>query len=286
MKIVNLPFIYQLGVEMHELLRLDYKARLDILMASVPIRYSIERLLNEYPALTTSRKPGEDVVSTMKQNMEWFDEMKVKEIPDWNVVDSAVDYKFQAVLKQARNFETVLKADLLENLVAYHPQQKAIYSTTLLIAHAENALHAQDLKKLTQKAIQEIRESGRCLAFDNYTASGFHMLRALEVVLHEYYVLICNPENPDKTLNNWAAYLGPLYKLINEENTTLNEKEKSHVKKVYYLLQQIKDLDRNNIMHPETVLNEAEALTLFDVAKTAIKVIAEKLPDKIQTEII
>ena len=288
MKIVNLPFIYQLGAEMHALLRLDYKAeykaRFDILGASLDVRSSVRRLLNEYPALTTCRKPGEDVILAINKVWEWYHKMGEEENPDWDVSDFSVDFMFKEVLEQTRNFEAILKADLLENLVAYHPQQKAIYSTALLIAHAENALHPQDLQKLEQKTIQEIRESGRCLAFDTYTASGFHMMRALELVLHEYYVIICKPQNANKRLNNWAAYLSPLYKLCADKNNTLSKEEKTHVKKVYYLLQQIKDLDRNGIMHPETVLSEVEALKLFDVAKTAIMVMAEKLPDKPQVE--
>ncbi len=75
MKVVNLPFVYQLGAEMQELLKLEYKAgesRLDILLASSSVRDSIERLLNEYPALTVSRKPGEDLLFAIKQIREWF----------------------------------------------------------------------------------------------------------------------------------------------------------------------------------------------------------------------
>lgn len=288
MKLVNLPFIYQLGAEMHALLRLDYKAeykaRFDILGASLDVRSSVKRLLNEYPALTTCRKPGEDAILAINKVWEWYHKMDEEENPDWDVSGFSVDFIFKEVLEKTRNFEAILKADLLENLVAYHPQQKAIYSTALLIAHAENAQHPQDLQKLEQKTIQEIKESGRCLAFDTYTASGFHMMRALELVLHEYYVITCNPQNADKRLNNWAAYLSPLYKLFGDNRGKLSKEEKTHVKKIYYLLQQIKDLDRNGIMHPETVLSEVEALKLFDVAKTAIMVMAEKLPDKLHAE--
>lgn len=167
--------------------------------------------------------------------------------------------------------------------MAYHPQQKAIYSTALLITHAENTLHPQDLQKLEPNTIREIRESGRCLAFDNYTASGFHMMRALETVLHEYYVIMCKPKNTNKKLYSWAAYLSPLYRVFNDGDRA-GEKEKAHIKKVYYLLQQIKDLDRNNIMHPEIFLNEIESLKLFDISKTAIMIMAEKLPIKPQVK--
>jgi hypothetical protein len=261
MKIVNLPFIYQLAAEMQALLKIEYKpgyvARFDVLIASLLVKYSIERLLDEYPAMTVSRKPGEDLLFAIKQIAEWRDEMRTKDEADYDVSDRKVDYRFEEVLKHAKEFETILKADLLENLVAYHPQQKAGYSTPLSIAHAENTLHEEYLQKLSQKTIQEIRESGRCLVFDNYTASGFHMLRALELVLHEYYVLMCKPKNPNKPLESWSAYLTPLYKLFSDKEKCgpLSKAEEAHVKKVYYLLQPVKELDRNNIMHPETFLS-------------------------------
>jgi|GEM_PF-857988 len=283
MKVVNLPFIYQLGAEIRELLNVDYKKRLDVLMACVPVRVSIEYLHNEYPILTTSHKPGEAVVSAIGKGMEWFNKMKVQEKPDWNMDDSDVRDIFHEIFIKTKNFEIVLKADLSENLKTYHPQPKAGYSMEQLIAHAENIFHLEVLKKLDRKSIQEVRESGRCLAFDNFTASGFHMLRAIEVVLHEYYVVICNPAEPNKPLDSWPEYLKPLYKLIEHDNNASNTKDKSHikhVKRVYYLLQQIKDLDRNNIMHPETMLNEADAFKLFEIAKTAIIIMVEKLPIK------
>ncbi|MBA7692870.1 hypothetical protein ES703_101442 [subsurface metagenome] len=75
MKTVNLPFIYQLGAEMQELMKLEYKgtgtSRFDVLIASNPVSYSIRRLLIEYPALTVSRKPGEDMLTAIGQVHAW-----------------------------------------------------------------------------------------------------------------------------------------------------------------------------------------------------------------------
>ncbi len=288
MKLVNLPFVYQLGVEMQELVKMEYKgtgaSRFDVMIASIPIQGSIRRLLTEYPALTVSRQPGINLGLAIDEIRSWINKTRTAETPNWDVKDDDADYQFREVINLAKIFETVLKADLLENLTAYHPQQKAIYSTAQLVAHAENALHPQELKKMDKKVVQEIRESGKCLAFDNYTASGFHILRALEVVLHEYYVIVCKPNNPNKPLNSWAAYLTPLYKLCDDKNSTLNHEDKTHIKQVYYLLQQIKNLDRNNIMHPATLLDEVESLKLFDIAKTAIMAMSEKLPDKNQED--
>lgn len=229
MKVVNLPFIYELGSEMQELSKLKYdgtgKSRLDILIAANSVGYSIYRLLEEYPALTVSRNPGKDLLTAIDKIRAWYQKIKNDLKPNLDAPDFTVDYDFNEVISKANVFTTILKADLLENLVAYHPQQKGIYSTALLITQAENALHPEYLRKLDETVVREIRESGKCLAFDNYTASGFHMLRALEIVLHDYYVLICNPEDTKKHLDSWGAYLDPLYKFCRDECTTLSAKD-------------------------------------------------------------
>jgi hypothetical protein len=39
----------------------------------------------------------------------------------------------------------------------------------------------------SRAALDELREAGRCLALESYTASGFHTLRGLEVVMAAYF---------------------------------------------------------------------------------------------------
>jgi hypothetical protein len=177
------------------------------------------------------------------------------------------------IAKKAKEFETVLTAEL-ETLATYNATQKGIYSTADLIEQAENVLPVSVLEKISQDVVQEIRESGRCLAFDNPTASGFHIMRATELVIHEYYKAICSPTTPDTRLGNWGAYLAELRKFGDPDNKGGDPE----VKKVVAILQQIKDSDRNLIMHPEIVLTPDDAFTLFEVAKGAIMTMANKLP--------
>jgi hypothetical protein len=178
---------------------------------------------------------------------------------------------FGVLIIHAKEFETVLLADL-EKLNVYYPERKGIFDTRLLVSEAESAFSKNILNKLDKQAIQEINAFGKCIAFDNYTASGFHILRALEVVLHDLWVKECN-HKPEELLGSWAAYLSDIYNLC--QTNKLSKKESDEIKKLYYLLQQIKYQDRNNIMHPEITLNEDDALSLFDTVKTAIKVMTE-----------
>ncbi len=277
MKEVNLASLYKLGSQMRGLVNLEAKNRFGILIACIRLEDSVKQLLTEYPALTVCRGRGEDLLLAISQVNAWYEQMTAKTEPKWDDPSPDVNSKFQRVLDTAKDFESVLQAEL-EKLPAYHPQQKAGYSMTILISQAErNFMPA--LEKISEETIEEIRESGRCLAFDNFTASGFHMLRALELVLHEYYVIVCKPSEPEKKLDNWGAYTTALYELCGDKCGTLAPDLKMHVKKVHALLQQIKDQDRNLIMHPEAILNEADALTLFVIAEGAMMAMAEKLPE-------
>ena len=84
--------------------------------------------------------------------------------------------------------------------------------------------------------------------------------------MHQYYTKVCNQEVQCEPLENWGAYIAQFRK-TNDSDT----------KRIGEMLQQVKDHDRNLIMHPEISLNEEEALTLFEVAKGAIFAMAEKL---------
>ena len=167
----------------------------------------------------------------------------------------------------AANCETVLLAEL-QTLTTFLPAQKGAYSTQMLMNEAEKTLPASILRKLNEKTTQDIRQAGRCLALDIPTACGFHIMRAIESVLHDYYCEVCEPESKTR-LSNWGAYLTELRKVQND----------GQVKEVIAILQQFKDRHRNLIMHPELILTDDDAHTLFEKSKAAIIAMAERLPD-------
>jgi hypothetical protein len=68
-------------------------------------------------------------------------------------------------------------------------------------------------------------------------------------------------------LENWGAYLAESKKSTDPD-----------VKKAVTLIQQIKDDDRNLIMHPKRVLSPDEAFSLFEITKIAIIVMGDRVP--------
>ena len=209
-------------------------------------------------------RPGSELLAAIDGVNQWFAGATKEQ---YGEKIEPPDVAFRQVIAKAKQFETVLSAEL-ETLATYHATQKGIYSTSDLIERAENVFPSSVTRKLGAAVVEEIRQSGRCLAFDNATACGFHIMRATEAVLHGYYLAVCKPKpRPKARLENWGAYIAELRKSKDQD-----------VQEVVALLQQIKDQHRNLIMHPEVALSPDQAFTLFEIAQGAIIAMATKLP--------
>jgi len=266
MEKINLPFFYQLGSELNPLTQFKYDntKRLDALIATAGVRTSVSTLLSSFPVLHVCRDAGTQLLDAIQQAWDWFRNVDKDKLSE---NDLAADRKFEKIIDKAKEFETVLSAEL-RALAAYHVTQKGIYSTTDLIDRAENILPESILPKVSQLVKDEIKQSGRCLAFDSGTACAFHIMRAVEMIMHEYYLKVCKPRpKPKKRLPNWGEYIKRFQNSTNPE-----------VKEMAVLLQQIKDQHRNLIMHPEINLTADEAFALFEIAQGVIISMSAKLP--------
>lgn len=255
--------LYNIGAELRALTVFDYKPenRLNLLVHCLTIQSICDDIFKKFSALKISRAPAEELNKSIGAALEWLKNVKAE---DMEKADGRADYTFKNVIDRAKNFETILLAEL-QTLDLYKVTQKGIYSMPDLIDHAENIFPSTVLTKLNSSITNEIRESGRCLAFDNPTASAFHIIRAAEAVMHEYYLVVCKPTTQDR-LENWGQYIAELHKSPDPE-----------VKEVVAMLQQFKDRHRNLIMHPEVVLTPDESFTLFEIAQGVIIAMAGKL---------
>ena len=179
-------------------------------------------------------------------------------------VDSA---QIARVKKTVSDFETVLaneSADLEVFIVA----AKGIYSTTSLIENAEESIRctlSHDSQfRVPDQVYKDFNQAGRCLAFEVPTASGFHSARAVEAIVKVY----------------WAAVTQKSVLLAPMMNNCIDEmKKRNENPRVLELLNHVRELHRNTIMHPETFLTMNEALRLFDIAKSAISAVAERIEE-------
>jgi hypothetical protein len=109
-----------------------------------------------------------------------------------------------------RRFETVLKEEL--SLVnTYSVSQKGAYSTEILIANARGMFPSPVASRLPPQAANDFDQAGRCLAFETSTAAAFHVFRAIEAVMTEYYEYVTGKKKPTK-MRNWAVYIDQMGK--------------------------------------------------------------------------
>lgn len=157
-------------------------------------------------------------------------------------------------------FEQAVQVDLSRAPI-YFVTTKGIYATDFLINGAEFAFVPEVYEAISPAARADINQAGRCLAFGTWTASGFHALRATEKVLREYY---------EVTLNQPGANV-MMARAIDELRRAGAEA------KTLAALDQLRDLHRNPLSHPEVFLTKAEAMELFNICIGAISASARQI---------
>lgn len=153
--------------------------------------------------------------------------------------------------------ETVMSEEC-QAIDTYFVSQKGAYATSDLVERSEIVFPESLRNRLQGKTVADIRAAGRCLAFDNPTAAGFHILRAIESEMSQYFHRVTGKSLPTR-MRNWGIYLNSL------------RKADGHDPKVVEFLDQIRTSYRNPITHPEVNLESDEAEVLLGVAVAAIR---------------
>ena len=178
------------------------------------------------------------------------------------------DYASYGITTALKEFETVLSAEF-QSLNTYFVEQKLAFNTKDLIENAERMFPEAVVKIQPGQAIEDIRQAGKCIVFDLPTGAGFHLMRATESVIRKYYDVVVSKKPKTR---NWGKYVEDL-------------KKKGADKKVVGLIDQIREMHRNPIMHPEVVLSMDEATTLLGIAQSAIVAIANDLQKRAGTAV-
>jgi hypothetical protein len=155
----------------------------------------------------------------------------------------------------------------------YFMEKKVGFDVPTLLHSAEENLHENVRPFVPAHALTELRAAGRCLALESYTACGFHTLRALEVVMGAYYKIVSQKE---KEFRSWHDYVEALEELATE---AAKSDGKYPSPKVAAMLDRMRQLDRNPLMHPNDTLDEMAADTLFKLGIVTITELAKDLRD-------
>lgn len=160
-------------------------------------------------------------------------------------------------------FESVLGSEV-SDLPVYCLKEKGNYSLSRLI-NGVSANHPAEVKaKITARASEELDEAGRCIAFSRPTASAFHSLRAVELLVIEL-IAKSSLTPPPPSRSNWGEYIRIL-------------RDGKAAKEITDVLQIIKDTYRNPIMHPEETLDMDKAIGLFGICQSAIAAVYRHIP--------
>ena len=166
-------------------------------------------------------------------------------------------------------FETSLEDDLTR-LPTYIIERTGAYSTDQLISSAENVF-PKDLRDsfIPPQAVLDFRSAGSCLAYDLPTACGFHVYRATDAMLRKYCVHF--NATPKGTGRDWGRYVAALRDALAGPNT------KKPNPRTVELLDSIRAMDRNPLVHPEQNLDNDGALLAFDLCKNAVSLMANDI---------
>ncbi|MEO8052761.1 MAG: hypothetical protein ABI833_20315 [Acidobacteriota bacterium] len=160
-------------------------------------------------------------------------------------------------------FSLVLNEDL-ERSHNFILTNKGNLSVNRLIEGASAGYAKDVLELLDSRTVGEIDAAGKCLACALPTACGFHILRSVEMLV-KAYVLAVNGKFLNRENRSWGTYIKWLEGIASEN--TLDA------------LRILKG-KRNPLMHPQHILTEPEAISIFCICQAAIETLADDISKK------
>lgn len=158
---------------------------------------------------------------------------------------------------------TVLAVDLAK-FDLYWITPKLGYSTPTLMEDA-TIIFPESIKAALPAPIKyEIQQAANCLLYEAYSAVGFHVLRAVELVVLNYFTI---PKWKRGDANNWVGYAKVL------------RKHKVH-RKIVAMIERLATLHRNELMHAEAVLLVEEAAMLFAMMQEVLPIMIADVAKK------
>ncbi|HEV2912860.1 MAG TPA: DUF4145 domain-containing protein [Pyrinomonadaceae bacterium] len=264
MKRVNLSTFYKFSAAMYEIGVLEEGDKINhpaTIQLVIKTRVWLLFFLGETDDITFphSREIAESLHALLGEVME-----KLKGVGESDAKDDSaqLDKIFIMRLKQTIDeFERFFTRES-RRVSVFAITSKGIYDTEKLIESAEKRFPKNLLKVMPEKTISDLRESGRCLAFENPTACAFHVCRATEALMLAYYEVLAGQAWPFNR-RDWNMY---------------NEHLKKHgaPQAITNRLGEIRE-DRNAYAHPDITVPLDEALLVFELCNGVIHLMAKEI---------
>ena len=243
---INLSYIFKIREGLLPLIKLEGEKSFDDIFLDLISGFQILRSIfdGEVYRFITCQQSANRLYSLLE---------KVTQNKESNIgIDT---WQIAELAKAAQAFDMAL-SDELGTMPSYLVSPKGGYDVNVLISNPE-ALFPIDLAKLVPETKYDIEQAAKCLAFEVPTAAGFHLHRINESVLQRYWEIVTNGATHPKQ-RNMGVYL-----------TELKRRRKGEAK-VKTTLQQIKDLHRNPILHPEQSLTLQDAIELLGIIVSVV----------------
>ncbi|MDA7948077.1 MAG: hypothetical protein MPJ78_11455 [Hyphomicrobiaceae bacterium] len=166
-------------------------------------------------------------------------------------------YQFSPIADKVDHFKSVFTAEC-RDVEIYSVGQISIYRTSSLVSNASHRIPEECRSSIPDDTMKEFDSAGKCLAFDLPTACGFHALRGLELVILKYLSEFGVKSGKLKT---WNDYVKAVQNLIDNEDGSVKPSSK-----VAAMIDRMRDLDRNPLMHPHDTLDATQSDLLFNLA--------------------
>lgn len=265
---VNLKVLYDLGRALDGIDQVNAKDKpMNILGLLSPAKVVLEKFLSEIknvpmPKSRETAKNLYDFTKPLCQKL--YKAMQANRIHVLSVDD------VMRLTELLTSFEEELEHEVrIVNVFAIPDRDN--YSITGLIDQGENVLPEGVRQAVTSFVRNEFHEAGKCIAFSLPTAAGFHLLRALEAVLRQYYDVMSGGKSRPKQKHGQDAAMGAYINAI--EQYGVDPKSIS-------VLREIKDLHRNPRIHPEDVMSMNDAIGLLGVVVSAIQRMVDDMRKK------
>jgi hypothetical protein len=265
-------YLYQVGYQIHPLSELRHvdspigkattleEARFPIYIAESALEALLTRSVFR---LRTSNQPGYALLAAIRELKRKLEEADTAK--DAARLASNIDWiDMFSITSALTAFEAVLGAEL-SLLHLYIVTQKAGFDTSVLIESGAHCFPADILFKVPE-ALSDLQQATKCLAFEVFTAAGFHLHRVNEAVLHRYWDAVTNGASRPNS-RNMGDYLNAMgQRKVGDE-------------KVKAAIRNLKDFHRNPLIHPEHSIDTADqAIALMNGVHTVVVQMLAEIP--------
>lgn len=255
---VNLYSMYEVGTRARKVLELtasDKRGVVDRALIDCYTWISSFQIEARHVQLERTRKATDSLIKLIT--------VRVETTTAENFDEPVGDDFIVLLRKYFQRFEEAFRVEASRANV-YAITTKGLYDTRKLMEVADEKFSDKVRKMLPEQTVYDLREAGKCLAFECPTAAVFHTLRGTEAFILKYYEALAGKPWPFVKNKDWGSYIAHLKKQ-NAPSSITNR------------LDEIRAFERNPIIHPEHNVAQERALPMFDLVSAVIVLIAEEM---------